>query len=217
MSDMSATYALSGAVSDGTTLSGTSTEKAACFARGTLIATQAGEVPVETLQPGTKVTLARGGEAPVRWVGHRRARPSTACHPLSVQPIEVASGALGDGLPHRTLRLSPEHAVFVDGLLVPVGLLVNDRSVVRLDVEMVEYFHVELDRHDIILAERLPVETYLDTGNRSIFANAPLVTTQPDIMPVDPCVPMMFEGEGLRLLKDRLAATADDLMRDRAA
>jgi hypothetical protein len=33
----------------------------------------------------------------------------------------------------------------------------------------VRYFHVELQRHDMILAEGLAVESYLDTGDRANF------------------------------------------------
>ena len=35
----------------------------------------------------------------------------------------------------------------------------------------VDYYHVELNEHAILLAEGLPAESYLDTGNRGFFAN----------------------------------------------
>ena len=35
------------------------------------------------------------------------------------------------------------------------------------------YYHVELDRHAVLLAEGMPAESYLDTGNRGIFVNEP--------------------------------------------
>ncbi len=82
-------------------------------------------------------------------------------------------GAFGDGLPIRDLILSPGHAVFVDGVLVPVGPLVNGATIVQEEVESVRYFHVELDAHDVILAEGLPCESYLDDANRETFANSP--------------------------------------------
>ena len=46
----------------------------------------------------------------------------------------------------------------------------------------VEYCHVELDEHAILLAEGLPAESYLNTGNRGLFANSgePLVL-HPDL------------------------------------
>ena len=71
----------------------------------------------------------------------------------------------------RNLRLSPDHAVFVDGVLIPVRYLINGRTIVQERVDQVTYYHVELPAHDVIIAEGLPCETYLDTGNRSAFAN----------------------------------------------
>jgi hypothetical protein len=46
----------------------------------------------------------------------------------------------------------------------------------------VDYYHVELSKHAILLAEGLPAESHLDTGNRGLFANSgmPLVL-HPDL------------------------------------
>jgi hypothetical protein len=65
--------------------------------------------------------------------------------------------------------------MFLNGKLVPAKLLVNDMSIVR-DTAMtsVEYYHVELDRHAVIIAEGAETESYLDTGNRAFFSNAGL-------------------------------------------
>jgi hypothetical protein len=52
-----------------------------------------------------------------------------------------------------------------------VRYLVNGASVARIYVPRITYWHLELDSHDIVLAEGLPTETYLDTGNRAAFAN----------------------------------------------
>lgn len=38
-------------------------------------------------------------------------------------------------------------------------------------VSVVTYIHVELPAHDVVLAEGLPAESYLDTGNRAGFVN----------------------------------------------
>jgi hypothetical protein len=51
---------------------------------------------------------------------------------------------------------------------VPVRYLDNGISIARaLGSRIVEYFHVELDRHDVLFVEGLPAESYLDTGNRA--------------------------------------------------
>lgn len=74
-------------------------------------------------------------------------------------------------MPARDLLLSPDHAVFWDGVLIPVRHLVNGRTVRQEAVDAVTYFHVELAAHDVLPAERLACESYLDTGNRTAFAN----------------------------------------------
>ena len=48
-------------------------------------------------------------------------------------------------------------------------LLINGTSIAQEKRNRVTYFHVELPRHDVILAEGLPVESYLDTGDRADF------------------------------------------------
>ena len=75
-------------------------------------------------------------------------------------------------MPHRDCLLSPDHAVFIDNALIPIRHLVNGRSIVQERVDEVTYYHVELPPHDVVVAEGLPCESYLDTGNRAAFADA---------------------------------------------
>jgi hypothetical protein len=165
-------------LSDGTTLSlqgaftgehfvvnaGTDTDiSVACFAAGTRVLTDAGEVAVEALRPGHRViSLTHERALPVRWVGRQRAR---------VPPVRVFAGALGEDAPHRDVWLSPDHAVFVDEMLVPLRYLVNGASVAEMECGHIEYFHLELCAHAVLLADGLPAESYLDTGNRAAFAD----------------------------------------------
>jgi hypothetical protein len=80
---------------------------------------------------------------------------------------------LADGRPARDLRLSPEHALYIDGVLVAVRLLVNGTTICQEEwVEHLEYFHVELESHDVLLAEAVPVESYVECDNRGMFQNA---------------------------------------------
>ena len=149
------------------------TTQLACFVEGTAIATPAGPVPVETLKPGDLVQTASGDVRPVRWLGYRALNPARHPQPERAQPIRITANAFGDNVPVRDLRLSPDHAVLVDGMLIPVRLLRNDASIVcEADCRAVTYFHVELDTHDVLLAEGLATESYIDTGNRGIFQNA---------------------------------------------
>jgi len=150
----------------------TITTDAICFYAGTLVRTPSGEVAVETLKAGDLVLTTDGMAKPVRWLG-RQTISTVFADPLRVWPIRIKAGALGDNVPSRDLRLSPDHAVLVDGALVQAGALVNDTSIVRDTVvpRVFVYYHVELDDHSLILAENTPAETFIDNADRLAFDN----------------------------------------------
>lgn len=152
-----------------------------CFAAGTRIRTVRGEVPVEALVIGDIVVNLWGEHLPVVWLGHRRVDCRRHARVADVLPIRITADAFAPGMPVRDLRLSPDHAVFIDGMLVPARYLVNGASIIREDVATVTYWHIELPRHDVLLAEGMPSESYLDTGNRDAFANGgPAIQAHPD-------------------------------------
>jgi len=93
----------------------------ACFAAGTCILTSTGERAVETLRVGDIVlTLSGSGlvAQPVKWLGHRRIDLTSHPRLETVAPVRVQLGAFADGIPHRDLMVSPNHAIFVDGKLI---------------------------------------------------------------------------------------------------
>jgi hypothetical protein len=144
----------------------------ACVVRGTLIRTPAGEVPVETLSIGDAVITAEGLSRPVKWIGKRGYAKAFIARNPKVAPILISRGALGGGAPASDLAVSPEHAVYVDGLLVPAKLLVNDDTIRPvLNLESVEYFHVELETPDVLWTNGARTESYVNHGNRRMFAN----------------------------------------------
>ena len=189
-----------GGQNDSVTLVITTTDTP-CFVSGTMIETPAGEIAVENIRPGDDIRLADGSIGRVHWVGHRRigctARPDDA-------PIRIRAGALGGNLPRRDLVVSPDHALFLDGVLVPAGLLVDGVRIVCDDAERVTYHHVELERHAILLAEGAPAESYLDTGNRARFANCTLGYDPIDAAGNDPCAEVVFGGPRLQAIRARL-------------
>jgi hypothetical protein len=143
-----------------------------CFLAGTLIATPGGGVAVEHLAIGDLVVTADGRTAPVKWMGVQTV-VSWFADPLRSFPVRITAGAFGESLPVRDLFVSPDHALFLDGLLVQAGALVNGTTIVRETAmpERFTYFHVELDDHALILAECVPAETFLDTVTRRRFDN----------------------------------------------
>ncbi len=144
----------------------------ACFAAGTRILTARGEVPVEALDENDFVSTMRTRRlARVRWIGHHRVDLSRQPRPCDMHPVRIRRDAFGPDQPHTDLLLSPDHAVFMNGALIPIRYLLNGSIVAQESVEEITYYHVELDRHDVLLAEGMPAESYLDTGNRSSFSN----------------------------------------------
>jgi len=143
-----------------------------CFAAGTRIRTLHGEVPVEMLTVGDEVaTLLTGRSAPIVWIGQQVVDCAAHLQPMDVWPVRIRAHAFGSNQPDRDLLLSPDHALYAEGVLIPVKYLVNDRSVTQIPCDTVTYYHIELPRHDVISAEGLPVESYLDIGDRSDFAS----------------------------------------------
>lgn len=145
----------------------------ACFARGTMILTENGEHPVEALSIGDRVVTFCGKARPIKWVGRRSYKGAFLLRHSDMWPIRVAAGALAPAVPRRHLYLSAHHALFLDGLLIPVECLVNGGSITRCDCpDEIAYFHIELESHDVIMAEGAAAETFVDCGNRGIFHNA---------------------------------------------
>ncbi|MDT6962821.1 Hint domain-containing protein [Cupriavidus sp. SZY C1] len=145
---------------------------APCFAAGTRLATVGGTIAVEALKEGDVVLTAAGQAREVRWIGHSHVNCARHPRPWEVLPIRIKAHAFGDGRPARDLVVSPGHAIYVEGVLIPAGFLLNGATIVQESVQTVDYYHVELDAHDVLLAEDLPCESYLDDGNRNAFANA---------------------------------------------
>ena len=175
-----------------------------CFASGTLIRTARGEIAVEALAVGDLVVVASGAHRVIRWLGHREIDCCRYHDAAAVLPIRIAAHAFGTGLPTRDLYLSPGHPVLVGadedgegGYLVPIMCLINGTTIERAEVDKVTYWHVELDEHDILLAEGLPAESYIDLGSRPWFAGADGALYDPDMaFPGMPgrCRPVAIEG-----------------------
>ncbi len=144
-----------------------------CFVRGTRIRTPRGDVPVETLSPDDEVCCGDGVNRPVRWIGSRVVSPETLKANNSLRPVVFQRGALADGVPSRTLRLSPQHRVLLrdwraellfgeNEVLVPAISLQNDKDIVRdHSCEEVEYFHILLDGHHTVFADGVESESLM--------------------------------------------------------
>ncbi len=182
-----------------------------CYASGTLIRTTRGDIPVEALRIGDLAVTASGAHRPIKWLGHRDTDCARHPEPRKVWPVRVRAGALGGGLPYADLWLSPGHAVCVDDVLFPARALIHGDLIAQVKLEQVVYWHVELDSHDILIANGAPSESYLDTGNRSAFDNAPgAVDLHPDFdakLTESFCRPYAESGPLLTAARHRLFKT----------
>jgi len=192
-----------------------------CFVAGTCISTTRGDVPVEELVVGDRVRARFAGSAPIRWIGRRHIDCRRHPVPDHVRPIRIAANAFAPGRPRRDLLLSPDHAVQVGECLIVIRHLSNGTTI-RQDHEIGEivYFHIELDQHDILDAEGLLAESYLDTGNRGVFENA----NEPSILFPDltsdsgqalreqrSCLPLVSDPARRHLAWQELSERARDL------
>jgi len=192
-----------------------------CFCHGTRILTERGEVAVQELRIGERVVTASGAMQPIRWIGHRSVDCLRHPGPQAIRPVRIRANAVGSGVPYRDLSVSHDHAISLDGVLIPAKLLVNGMTIVQdSSLRRVEYFHVELDRHSILISEGLPTESYLDTGNRALFENAGLaLILHPDFAVAarmqswseDSCAPLAVAAAEVETVWRRLAARAKEM------
>lgn len=183
-----------------------------CYCRGTLILTNRGEVAVEDLQIGDHLVTHAGVARPIRWIGRRSYAGRFAAGNADVLPVHIRAGALADGIPRRDLFVSPLHAMYLDGMLFPAAALVNGRSITQVKtVDQVDYFHLELDTHDVIFAEGAPSESFVDDGSRGMFHNAEEHRAlHPDAErgPAMYCAPRIDHGYALDAGRRRIDARA---------
>ncbi|MEM9583890.1 MAG: Hint domain-containing protein [Pseudomonadota bacterium] len=136
-----------------------------CFVAGTMIRTEYGEQPVETLAPGSLVQTYDNGLQPIRWIGQRTVQAEGV-----MAPIDIAADTFGT---HRALSVSPQHRIMIrdlkaellfgqDEVLVAAKDLINDRTVLqRHSGQSVTYVHILFDEHQVVWSEGLLTESFL--------------------------------------------------------
>lgn len=182
-----------------------------CFLAGTHVLTPTGEVAIEALKIGDLIATLGGEAVAIRWIG----RVEVRCEPgqpweREAQAVRIAKDALAEGCPHRDLHVSRAHLLFLNGVLIPAEDLINGTTICAVDpgVEAAVYFHIELDRHDVLLAEGAPCESLLaSVGARRNFDNfdefvaryGPSAT-----LPMAPFAPIVGFNGGRSQLRSRL-------------
>ena len=192
-----------------------------CFLAGTRILTPFGEAAIETLQAGDLVLTADGRRVPIAWV-HVNLISTLFANPTDIMPIRIQAGALADNIPSRDLYVSPDHSMYLGGVLVPAQLLLDGATITQIQCAgSIPYYHLELEPHDLIVAEGAATESYLNIGNRRHSPRPGVISALPVPDPKtwdDACAPLVLSGAKLRQIRARLAhrrgivqvATQDD-------
>jgi hypothetical protein len=185
-----------------------------CYAAGTRIRTTRGEIAVEALRIGDEALTISGEARPIVWLGRRTWRRTNA--PRWRWPVRIAAGAFGPGKPSRDLIVSPGHGIcvsVVDEVFMPVDALVNGATIARIEMDEIEYWHVELESHDVLIAEGLPAESYFDCGNRAWFSGGSGAADNDGITRhlSDAARPYLASGPVVEAVRVRLRALAETM------
>ena len=189
--------------------SNTQPKKCVCFLRGTHLRTPSGDVAIEDLGIGDAVTLHDGDVRTIRWIGRLGYRRSGDWNE-AVLPVRIAKDAFGPNVPHRDLYVSQAHLVYLNGVLIPTSDIINGItiSVAAPETATLEYFHVELDHHAILVAEGAPCESFrnaeeswrsFDNAEEYAMLFGPFVRRD-----MEPYAPIASSNGGRGALKSRL-------------
>jgi hypothetical protein len=187
-------------------------DRVPCFCRGTRILTDRGDVTVEDLKIGDFLVTKSGAARPIRWIGKRSYSGRFARGNRDVLPVLIRADALDVNVPRSDLWVSPLHAMYLGGVLIPACALINGTSIVQAkSVERVEYFHLELDSHDVIVAEGALAESFVDDDSRALFQNASdyrRLYPNAARKPAKYCAPIVEDGAEFEVVRRRIAARA---------
>ncbi len=144
-----------------------------CFVAGTRIRTVHGEQPIETLRIGDLVITQDQGAQPIRWIGRTDVARENIAHDPSLRPVRFLPGALGSGLPQRSLMVSQQHRILLrspvtkrmfgcEEVLVSAKKLIGFPGIELASGESsTHYFHLLFDQHQIVFAEGAASESLL--------------------------------------------------------
>jgi len=150
-----------------------------CFCAGTMIDTEAGPRPIETLRPGARVRTLDHGLQELRWIGQRSLSPEALRIAPNLRPIRIARDALGRGQPAHALSVSPQHRILIRSVIAERmngarEVLIAAKHLVGLpgiavvtDPAPVTYLHMLFDRHEVVFANGAAAES-LYTGVQAL-------------------------------------------------
>ena len=192
-----------------------------CFLKGTQILTPDGYRAIETLKNNDLVQSKFGGAQPIKWIfqtSYKKSNPAKSWV-NDVKPVRIAKSAIRENVPSSDLHVSPQHAIFIDGTLFPTEFLVIDVTIARDDEvarDEIEYFHILLENHDVVVANGLECETLRRMKeNASNFADYLPLHGDAETLPL--CAPRFEYAGGRAKIKSHLLSAISqivDLRRD---
>lgn len=179
----------------------------ACFAKGTMIKTPAGDIAIEALAQGDQVITVDHGAQRVQWIGGATVDLDAA---PNMRPVRISAGALGQGMPSSDLIVSPQHRVLVKSKIAQRmfdtdEVLVAAKQLLDLDgidllhgVASVTFYHFLFDRHQMVWSNGALTES-LFTGpealksvgsaaRNEILALFPELETRPETVSARPII-----------------------------
>lgn len=187
-----------------------------CFMRGTPLLISSGERNVEDLRIGDGLVTKSGVVKPIKWIGHYTYKRSDRSKPWvqDALPVRIVKSAFAPNVPDRDLLVTKGHAFLFDDVLVPVGSLLNGGTI-SLDpsdeFDILEFFHIKLEEHDVIFAANAPCETLLNvTETAANFAEYTRLYGAP-ARDEAPCVPIMGFCGGRSELASRMRSAVSPL------
>ena len=106
-------------------------------------------------------------------------------------------------------------------MLIPASALANGATITQIEAGQITYWHVELDSHDILIANGLPAESYIDMGNRVFFLENDIVALDASPhtglsgpllrSPAKICRPFVTNGPALDAVRAELQRHAEAL------
>jgi hypothetical protein len=186
-----------------------------CFCSGTRIATPEGEKNIENLRAGDLVLTSTGPQR-VKFIGQSHYDGRFIGANGKMLPVCITAGALAPNVPSRDLHVSPGHCLLIDGFLVPAGRLVNDINIVQAQrVELLSYYHIELEQHGIVYAENCPAESFYAAEELPPFHNeAEFAALYPEGRRPEPrCAELIEGGHKLLRAEQRILARAQSLVK----
>ncbi|WP_299413315.1 Hint domain-containing protein [uncultured Sulfitobacter sp.] len=165
-----------------------------CLTKGTTVSTPKGDIRVEALRAGDWINTLDHGPQPITWIFAFHRTAAEIAQDSRQGAIRIARGALGNGLPHRSLTVSRQHRMLVRSpiaarMFATAEILVHAKDLAGADgvttapvLDGFLFFHILLPRHEVIFANGAPTES-LYLGPATLTSLSPNARKELDALP----------------------------------